>query len=70
MSSASCSPLPCHSSCQSRSSYPGSPGNLCPARPDRGLRGRHLGRSGGVRQMSSVKTLPVLIRGGWCMPLP
>lgn len=70
MSSASCSPLPCPSSCQSHSSYPGSSGNVCPARPNRGLWGKHWGRSGDVRQTSSVKMLQVLIRGGRCMPLP
>lgn len=36
----------------------------------RELWGRHWGRSGDGRQTPSVKMLLVLIRGGWCMPLP
>lgn len=35
-----------------------------------GLWGNQWGTSGDIRQTSSVKTLLVLIRGGWCMPLP
>lgn len=45
-------------------------GNVCPARSEWGLWGERWGRSGDGRQTSSVKTLPVLTRGGWCVPLP